>query len=318
MALCLSPDGRRIISSSMHGPFRFWDPDTQKVVNEVAKPQNIPVAGLSLSPDGSLAVIQGWGDLHLLDSRTWSSVREISEPFIGRKRYGLSRPQFTPDGRFLLLQSDKPELLIYDTKNWKQLQSLPGLPRDAISYFPAPGIDRAIYLSKSGVLNLWDSGQRHEVAKLDENVRLHQVAFSPDESLVAVATGHKVSGDYWGAYRIRIWSADAGELEHELRPFEQSTCESVEGILWWPDGKYLLAATKAHTFFTSLGVGVWSLKSGRNRGEFIGCPTNLTGLALLDDGRRLVAGCGDGRIRVWDAASGIKQVYEFERSLAER
>src|SRR5262249_53818824 len=103
-ALCLSPHGRQIISSSMNGPFRFWDPDTRGVVNEVAKPQNIPVAGLLLSPDGSIAVIQGWGDLQLLNARTWRSIRELAEPFIDRKRRVLSHPQFTPDGRFLLLQ----------------------------------------------------------------------------------------------------------------------------------------------------------------------------------------------------------------------
>jgi len=239
------------------------------------------------------------------------SVREIAEPFRG------SHPQFTPDGSFLLLQSDEPALLIYDTKNWERRQSLPGLPRDAIYYSPAPRTERAIYLSKSGVLTLWDSGHRRDVAKLDENVIVRQAAFSPDESLVAVATRHKASGDHWEGWRIRIWSADDGKLAHDLRPFEQTTCDAVGDILWWPDGKYLLAATKSHPFFTSFGVGVWSLKSGRHRGEFIGCPTNLTGLALLNDGRRLVAGCWDGHIRVWDAASGIKQVGEFERSLAE-
>jgi len=51
------------------------------------------------------------------------------------------------------------------------------------------------------------------------------------------------------------------------------------------------------------------------RGEFAGCSTNLTGLELLDGDRRLVAGCADGRIRIWDADSAIKQIAEFERSL---
>jgi WD40 repeat protein len=89
----------------------------------------------------------------------------------------------------------------------------------------------------------------------------------------------------------------------------------VEGLFWWPDGVYLLAATKADDFATSRSVGVWNVKSGRHRGEFNGCPTNLTGLGLFAGGRRLVSGCADGCIRIWDAESAIKQIAEFERSL---
>ncbi len=179
----------------------------------------------------------------------------------------------------------------------------------------APTTKRAVYLSKSGTLALWDADKRREIAKLDDNVSLNRAAFSPDEALVAVATAHKVSGGYWKPYRIRIWRVGDGTMAHELRPFERDIYEAVEGLLWWPDGVYLLAATKADNFFTSRGVDVWNVKSGRHRGEFSGCPITLTGLELLDGGRRLVAGCADGRIRIWDADSAIKQIAEFERSL---
>jgi WD40 repeat protein len=104
-------------------------------------------------------------------------------------------------------------------------------------------------------------------------------------------------------------------MAHELRPFERDFCEAVEGLFRWLDGAYLLAATKADNTFTSCGGDVWNVKSGRHRGEFIGCPTNLTGLGLFAGGRRLVSGCADGCIRIWDAESAIKQIAEFERSL---
>jgi WD40 repeat protein len=108
------------------------------------------------------------------------------------------------------------------------------------------------------------------------------------------------------------WNAGA-----RFAPFRAERLNAVEGLLWSPDGAYLLAATKADNFFTSLGVDVWNVKSGRHRGEFIGCPTNLTGLILFSGGRRLVSGCADGRIRIWDAESAIKQIAEFERSFTE-
>ena len=318
VALCISPDGKQIISSSGQGPLRFWDPETREVVKEVSIPQNNSVSGLSLSPDGAFTAIQRWGDVHLLETKTWRRVQDFSEPIIGRKRNMLSHPEFTPDGRFLLLRSSEPALLVYDTKTWRRRQKLPDdMPRDAIAYVKAPTTKRAVYLSKNAVLTLWDADQRREIAKLDDNVRLDHIAFSPDESLVAVATGHKVSGGIGNPYRIRIWRTEEGTLTHELRPFEREIYEAVEGLVWWPDGVYLLAVTKADNFFTSRGVDVWNVKSGRHRGEFIGCPTDLTGLGLLGDGRRLASGCADGRIRIWDAESAIKQIAEFERSLVE-
>jgi len=316
VALCISPDGKQIISSSRQGPLRFWDPDTREVVKEISIPQYISVEGLSSSPDGAFAAIRGWGDVHLLDTKTWRRAQDFSEPIIGRKRNMLSHPEFTPNGRYLLLQSSEPALLVYDTKTWGRRQALPDdMPQDVIAYAPSPTAKRAVYLSKSGALVLWDADQRREIAKLDDNVRLDRAAFSPDEALVAVATAHKVPGGYWMPYRIRIWRVVDGTLAHELRPFERDIYEAVEGLLWWPDGVYLLAATKADNFFTSRGVDVWNVKSGRHRGEFAGCPTTLTGLELLDGGRRLVAGCADGRIRIWDAESAVKQIAEFERSL---
>ena len=314
IVICISPDGKQIVSSSRQGPLRFWDPETREIVKEVSIPQYISVEGLSFSPDDSFAAIQGRYDVRLLDTGTWRRFRDFTEHMIGQKP--VSHLQFTPDGRFLLLQSSEPALLIYDTKTWRRRQTPPDdMPRDAIAYVPSPTTKRAIYLSKSGALALWDADQRREIAKLDDNVRLDRAAFSPDEALVAVATAHKVPGGYWMPYRIRIWRVVDGTLAHELRPFERDIYEAVEGLLWWPDGAYLLAATKADNFFTSRGVDVWNVKSGRHRGEFAGCPTTLTGLELLDGGRRLVAGCADGRIRIWDAESAVKQIAEFERSL---
>lgn len=210
---------------------------------------------------------------------------------------------------FACAQSRGEFVVHWDDDDWYPARRV----RAQISAMAERGAD----LCGSSQLYFFDPGadQRREIAKLDDNVRLDRAAFSPDESLVAVATAHKVSGGYWKPYRIRIWRAGDGTLAHELRPFERDIYEAVEGLLWWPDGAYLLAAMKADNFFTSRGVDVWSVKSGSHRGELAGCPTTLTGLESLDGGRRLVAGCADGRIRIWDADSAIKQIAEFERSL---
>jgi len=324
--ICLSTDGQQIVTTVANGPLRFWNPDTGEKVKEVNFPSNISVSGLSFTPDGRFAVIQSWGQFYLLDTQTWRKYRNLDEPLSGRNREELvlvplpslvrSLLQITPDGRYLLINTSDSTLKIFDMKTWRRQPMLPDLPPDALSYVSAPKTMRAVYFSKNGILGLWNPEQRNIVAKLDDDARIHRVAFSPDESLVAIATMHIDSNGFWTRYRIRVWQAIDGRLLHELRPFEQTKCETLEGLLWSNDGKYLLAGTKAHNVYSGRGINVWSMKSGRHRGELNMGNSDIMGVLMLGDGRRIVAGCGDGRIRIWNVSDAIKQIEEFENSFS--
>jgi WD40 repeat protein len=101
-------------------------------------------------------------------------------------------------------------------------------------------------------------------------------------------------------------------------PFEREFCESVEGIMWLPGGKYILVANKADKFFTSRGISIWNVETGRHRGELSGCPTRLNGLGFLRGKAKVVAGCGDGIIRIWDLANALTKIGEFEKTFIEK
>ena len=320
-ALCLSPDGRLIISSNYNGPLKFWRSDTFDLVKEVAEPSG--VWGISYSPDGSVALVrEGWGELNLLDTRSWRSITKLAEPIIDRKQCRITRPRFTADGRFLLLESNETVLKVFDAKTWEPRDLPPAIPKDAITFIPAPCGDKAVYVSKDGTLMLWNTRKQREIAKLDVDVVVDLVAFSPYRSLIAIVTASKVrdavpSNNYYPHKRIRIWRLKTGKLVHELRPFEQDVRAIVEGLLWSPDGNYIFAAAAGDAFFTAVDVDVWNAKSGRHRGRFEGCPTHVTGFALLDGGHQLVAGCVNGKIRVWDVDSAFKEIGAFENSVGD-
>lgn len=313
--LCLSPDGQQILSSSRHGPLKFWNRDSYELVKEVALPRNTSVESISLTPDGTLALIEDWQGLVVLDTQTWQQVRALTAPNQGDSWSRISSPRFTADGRFLIARGKAPALQFFDATSWERLKRLPGLPVDAVEYFPTSGTDRAIYRTADRTIALWDSKQQRKIDRLDRNALIDHVTFSPDKSLVATATRHRSRGDNWNFCRIRIWRADTGEFVRELRPFEQTICEEVEGLLWSPDGQYLLAATKSLSFFTSRGIDIWNVKSGRHRGEFSDCPSAVSGMILLGNDR-LVANCDDGTLRVWDLATALKAIRAFEDSVA--
>jgi WD40 repeat protein len=305
--VCLAPDGHSVLIGS-----QLWEPTTHEFL------ANFGIAGNAVfSPDGSLAVTADNGKCTVVATKTWKSVKSLEEPWNGRQQHGLFAPRFTPDSRYLFVECTEPALRFFDTRTWQRVDRLPAVPPNALQYVPAPKTKRALVRSTTGIISLWDVGEHHQIAKLDEGAYISQVAFGPDESLVAVATAQKREYvSYWDGVRIRIWKVDTGELVHELRPFESRNTETIEGLMWSPDGQYVLAGTKSDSFFTSRGISVFSVKSGRHRGNFNGCPTKLQGIELLRDGSQLAAGCEDGKTRFWDFRGALKQICDFETSLA--
>ena len=322
--LALTPSGQLVSANA--GWLTFWDPATHKKVGATPVPGPIIPTQLAFNADGSLAVICDTACVGtcIVDTKIWKTLRELKEEVPGVGWHLLSFPWFSPDGRHLFLQYHplgqlkvESELRVYDTKTWERIDKLPGLPGGIIGYFEAPKSKRAVVLLKDRVLALWNADQHREYAKLDEDVLVHQVAFSPDESMVALATVHKREGTNWAIHRIRVWKMDTGELVHELRPFEQDTCETVVGLQWTADGQYILAATQ----YQGSDINAWNVQSGRHRGNLSGGLSNLMGVVMVSGGRHIAAAGGTSTkglvIRFWDLAAALKQIRAFEDSLAE-
>ena len=321
--LALTPGGQ-LVSAAMHGPFRFWDASTHRLTKELPFPSGILPEAIKFSPDGSLAVLTSWGGdgSRILDAKTWKIVREFQEPRVGRYVGWLQFPQFTADGRLLFFLCSQPNaegnIIIlpraYNTRTWERYDKLPGLPDSALTSIEEPTGRRAVVLLKGNVVALWDNELRRQYAKLDDGAPIDQVAFSPDGSMVAIATKHKEV--YGGAYRLRLWKMRTGELVHELGPLERRRCESVTGLQWTADGRYVLAATNGQ-----FSVNIWSVLSGRHRGSLVGDSLNhATGVVVSPDGRHVAAGAAaypDSKVSFWDLAAALNEIRAFEDSLAK-
>jgi WD40 repeat protein len=312
--LCLSPDSRTILFASGSGPMQLWEPVTHETLGDT-KRLGIPADEIRFSPDGTWAMVAGFGECGLFDTKTWTVAREFEEPWIHRTRLGLDDPQFTPDGKYLVLQSSEPSLRVFDTHTWQPVAALPDVPGDAIQYFPAPKSRRAILRFKGGSISLWDVDRHLALSRLDRSCYVQDVTFSPDESVMAIVTADRKSGDgYWGHPRLRLWDAKTGTFIRELWPMEQTTSERIKHLVWSPDGNYLVAACEADGGWMK-DICLWNANSGRCRATFAGCDQGVTGLVLMPDGGELLAGGSDGKIQFWDFRSAVKQIREFEDSL---
>ena len=107
-----------------------------------------------------------------------------------------------------------------------------------------------------------------------------------------------------------MWDAATGEFLKELRPFEQNFCESVDGVQWSTDGRFFMAAT-ADNPTSGRNINIWDIKSGRHSAELSGCIRKITGIRILPSQNKLVEGCADNLIRIWDLEKVIDEINRF-------
>jgi len=314
--LSVSADGKRILFTGANGPLRFWDVTTHEFLEEVRAP-GVNLNSAAFSPNGAIAVVGG-DKCIFFDTKTWKALHKFEERGTNGDCFTLTTPQFTADGRYVTFECSKPSMEIFDTQSWQCANARAEVPAEAIQFVHSPKNWRAIARLKSGEVVLWDTAKHRQICVLGTNVFLERVAFSPDESLVAIATA-KSSGylNYWGEPAIHIWKAGSGKLVHDLRPFERAMYDNVKGLAWSPDGEYVLAMTKPDDFYSSRSISVFNVRSGRHRGDFVGCPTEVNGMALLAGGDQLAAGCCDGKIRFWDLKTGLNAIRRLETSVEQ-
>lgn len=216
--LYVSRGSGEIITAGQNGYMTFWDIDSHSFIKDIDPP--VDLEGLSFSPGGSIAVVQGAYWVGVMDARNWTKVGIFKEPEVRGHLNRLFNPQFTPDGRYFLLQTDQPALRIYDRHTWQRVELSAEIPRDATSYFPAMNGERAVYASKSGAMKLWDPISRRDMATLDKSGMIISADFSPDDSLVAIASMQRSGAAATFQYRMRVWRSNDGKLLHEMRVFE--------------------------------------------------------------------------------------------------
>jgi WD40 repeat protein len=283
---------------------QFWEPLTHELLREAQLKGGGESIAFSL--DGSRALVSHFGSISVFDTATWQNT--------GKKLEGdsfLPGARFIADGKYVAAPRSGSSLRFYDVQSWQSIDMLPEVPEGAVRFYPAPKTKRAIVQFKPGKVALWDTGKLHEVAVLSDDAQVHQVQFSPDESLVAI----DLWGSNAGSSKFGIWNVTSGKLAHELHPFERLETRCTEGLLWSPDGRHLLAGTTVD-LGSSNAVSVFNVKSGRQRAEFSGC-TRINGLVLLRNGRQLVAGDEDGKIRFWKYSEAMEKIQAFEISLGE-
>jgi WD40 repeat protein len=190
--------------------------------------------------------------------------------------------------------------------------------------------------SSGGIIKLWDTASRQELATLSgHGGPVQALAFSPDGRVLAsgemysivktwdvvakkeLATlkGHSapVKGIAYspdaktiasaGGQQLILWDANSGAARSSLSGHKFT----IVGLAFSGDGKTLASADEG-------GVMIfWDMNSGKQRGTARAVEKDYKGaivsvrascMALTSDGKGIVAGLEDGSVRVWDVDQG--------------
>ena len=273
-------------------------------------------ATLALSPDGSIVVTHYFYTnprTVITDRSTTSIFLALSDYELDRRGIFITHAFFTPDSRYLLLLSNLPAIYIYDTKTWKPVASLHGVPTSATAFYPSSDWKHGVAVLRGGGVEAWDVSKNQKQSDLDLNGKLQDVSFSEDGSLFA-ASSVRSKPDGSSTFHLRVWDANTGQFLREMIPPYYFEHDVMNRPIWWGHGKYLLANVRAGHWGGYM-IAVWNVQSGQLRGGFAACDSSQDPFEVGIDGPRLLKWCFDGTLLVWDIPAAIEKIAEFEKTL---
>jgi WD40 repeat protein len=250
--VAFAPDGKTLATGGVDNHVRFWEVGTGKFQGALPA-HNAPagVSRLAYSPDGKLLATASWAG----DGKPWAGAVKL-----------------------------------WDVASAKQ-RKVVGTNHGGISFLAFAPDGRFLVWGNAGTIHLYDVAADREARVLSVEHAVDSVAFSPDNRLLASASGGGI---------VRLWDVTSGKAVRDIRA-GQTVATGSQAVAFSRDGKVLATA--------SAQVKLWNVETGAEIAALGPADTNPFCVAFSPDGRFLAAGTM-AAVHLWDAAT-YKEIWSW-------
>ena len=194
-SVCFLPDGKQIVSASTDGA-RWWDLGTGKIIAMMGPTDLLETIERSACGDVWIAAHYG-RELFA----TWRGSSSLPRSFATTLAWGNDCMAIAPNGEMICTGGGQKALVLRNPVG-EPIGTLTGHADRVRAVAFAPD-DQTLASTGDGMtLRLWDLSTRGELLSLSVDGRGHALAFSPDETMLAVAV---TTADNHG--QVSIWDA---------------------------------------------------------------------------------------------------------------
>jgi WD40 repeat protein len=291
-AIAFSTDGRYLATGSWDNTVRLWNAATGMPIGQPFIGHTNRVTSVAFSPDGLRLVSSGGNEF-----KVWELWRRERNPC--RLTRAFDRPDqpllFSPAGALCQVIYDRKRniALLWDIARHTLVMTFP-IPNDA--YMSALSHDGKLVAcgTEQGTVIVRDvaSGRQLKMLSVDRrspNNGIGGLAFSPDDSTLAVSSGDPALATLWDVTTGR-------QRAHFQRR------NSARGIAFSPDGKTLAAAEWQGQVY------LWDLNTGKPLASWWAGAKSVNDIAFSPDGKTLATSSDDGTVKLWNVATHREMV----------
>ena len=322
---CFSINESRVLSTSLDGTAKLWDASNGKMLFSIKREED-DLKTAAFSYNGNLVVSTFYDSIF-----TVTDVK--SGAFIKTMKMNIDVTDtafYNPNGKQICVLGRKPAVYFFDAISFAYSSiNLPVAPIRA--QFNSTGNVLAV-LCKDGIVRLFVDGKTTAIVLKNIGSNIHSFVLTPDgKKLISVADNHSIliwdsfTGIQLGKLPVKtdktdftsmaisqdgkklatifeddyhIWDLDGlvSIFQEELAYYNEN--DEIKHAVFHPNGQSIAFAEYDLPFIREVSNG----KSGM---EFTGHFEAVSIESFSPDGSKIITGSYDGRIRIWNAGTGV-------------